>query len=63
MGGGSVFLRIRPHSYLLADVNADLIDMYIHVRVNPRWMINQWNNLYESGNNVLVRITVKEIGE
>ncbi|EDH6464027.1 DNA adenine methylase [Salmonella enterica subsp. enterica serovar Newport] len=53
VGGGSVFLGTRYRRYLLADVNADLIDMYIHVRDDPRWMINQLNKLYVSGNNVL----------
>ncbi|HGB3471560.1 TPA: DNA adenine methylase [Salmonella enterica subsp. diarizonae serovar 61:l,v:z35] len=35
VGGGSVFLGTRYRRYLLADVNADLIDMYIHVRDAP----------------------------
>lgn len=53
VGGGSVFLGTDYRRYLLADINADLIDMYRHVRDDPHWMIHQLKKLYVSGNNAL----------
>lgn len=36
VGGGSSFFCLRPQSAILADLNADLIDLYKAVRVHPR---------------------------
>ncbi len=35
VGGGSVFFHIRPRKSILADLNAELIDLYRGIRCNP----------------------------
>ncbi|EHE5102736.1 DNA adenine methylase, partial [Salmonella enterica] len=39
VGGASVFLGTDYRQYLLADINADLIDVYLHVRDDPAGMV------------------------
>ncbi|EIM5531353.1 DNA adenine methylase, partial [Salmonella enterica subsp. enterica] len=41
VGGGSVFLGTDYRQYLLADINADLIDVYLHVRDDPSGMVKR----------------------
>lgn len=36
VGGGSIFFHLRPKRAVLADVNAELIDLYRGIRSNPK---------------------------
>ncbi|HFW3715656.1 TPA: DNA adenine methylase [Salmonella enterica subsp. enterica serovar Kottbus] len=51
VGGASVFLGTDYRQYLLADINADLIDVYIHIRDNPSAMVQRLKKLFLQGNN------------
>ncbi|EPD0212035.1 DNA adenine methylase [Salmonella enterica] len=51
VGGASVFLGTDYRQYLLADINADLIDVYLHVRDDPAGMIKRLERLFLQGNN------------
>lgn len=50
VGGASVFLGTDYRQYLLADINADLIDVYIHVRDDPSGMVKRLARLFHEGN-------------
>lgn len=51
VGGGSVFINSRKHdSFLLADVNADLIHLYQMLAVVPDVMINHARLLFSTKN-------------
>ncbi|HGA5463186.1 TPA: DNA adenine methylase [Salmonella enterica subsp. diarizonae serovar 50:k:z35] len=51
VGGASVFLGTDYRQYLLADINADLIDVYLHVRDNPSGLVRRLERLFLHGNN------------
>ncbi|HHR3735268.1 TPA: DNA adenine methylase [Salmonella enterica] len=51
VGGASVFLGTDYRQYLLADINADLIDVYLHVRDDPSGMVSRLERLFCQGNN------------
>ncbi|ECJ2223059.1 Dam family site-specific DNA-(adenine-N6)-methyltransferase [Salmonella enterica] len=51
VGGASVFLGTDYRQYLLADINADLIDVYLHVRDNPSGLVRCLERLFLHGNN------------
>ncbi|ENU7738349.1 DNA adenine methylase [Salmonella enterica] len=51
VGGASVFLGTDYRQYLLADINADLIDVYLHVRDDPSGMVRRLERLFLQGNN------------
>ncbi|EKN8573714.1 Dam family site-specific DNA-(adenine-N6)-methyltransferase [Salmonella enterica] len=51
VGGASVFLGTDYRQYLLADINADLIDVYLHVRDDPSGMVKRLERLFHEGNN------------
>lgn len=51
VGGGSVFLGTDYRQYLLADINADLIDVYLHARDDPSGMVKRLEKLFHEGNN------------
>lgn len=51
VGGASVFLGTDYRQYLLADINADLIDVYLHVRDDPAGMVKRLEKLFLHGNN------------
>ncbi|MGG5929433.1 DNA adenine methylase [Salmonella enterica] len=54
VGGASVFLGTDYRQYLLADINADLIDVYLHVRDNPSGLVRCLERLFLHGNNETV---------
>ncbi|HFW3088905.1 TPA: DNA adenine methylase [Salmonella enterica subsp. enterica serovar Reading] len=51
VGGGSVFLGTDYRQYLLADINADLIDVYLHARDDPSGLVRRLKRLFHRGNN------------
>ncbi|EHM1731968.1 Dam family site-specific DNA-(adenine-N6)-methyltransferase [Salmonella enterica] len=51
VGGASVFLGTEYRQYLLADINADLIDVYLHVRDDPAGIVKRLEKLFLHGNN------------
>ncbi|HIB1591254.1 TPA: DNA adenine methylase [Salmonella enterica subsp. enterica serovar Muenchen] len=51
VGGGSVFLGTDYRQYLLADINADLIDVYLHARDDPSGLVKRLEKLFHEGNN------------
>lgn len=48
VGGGSVFINTNYDSYLLADSNRDLIDVYLWLRTSPARLIKVTRELFNS---------------
>lgn len=48
VGGGSVFINTNYDSYLLADSNRDLIDVYLWLRTSPARLIKETRELFNS---------------
>ncbi len=51
VGAGSVFLNTSFESYILNDINADLIALYQHLRDNPDKYIQEARAYFTEGNN------------
>ncbi|EGR7564453.1 Dam family site-specific DNA-(adenine-N6)-methyltransferase [Salmonella enterica] len=51
VGSASVFLNTCYRQYVLADNNADLINVYRHARDNPALLINILRRLWATGHN------------
>lgn len=54
VGSGTVFLNSRFQSFLLSDINSDLINLYNHVKTNPEQLISLAKSLFTRDNNTEV---------
>ena len=51
VGSGALFLNTDYDDYLLCDINADLINLYNHLKTNPDILIKKTRELFVSKNN------------
>ena len=51
VGAGSVFLNTDFDSYVLNDINADLISLYQHLRETPELYVDEARKYFTDGNN------------
>lgn len=54
-GSGAVFMGLDKTSYLLADVNADLVDLYVTLRLHKDAFIEECRSLFVAENNRVER--------
>ncbi len=55
VGGGSVFLNVDVESYLLVDINKDLINFFNNIKYEPIKFISEAEYFFKSENNITDR--------
>lgn len=51
IGGGALFLYIKPHNAVINDVNLQLLNIYKHLKIDAQTIINEVNSLDNQNRN------------